>query len=135
GDETLAPELDPRPTLGRLRADAVHGDDITPVGHGVASLDDFPGAVLVRAILLLLAWMPANRRRIEKDFRSLHRGKPRPLRVPLVPAHENADSPELRVPRLEPGVTRREVELLVVKRIVGNVHLAINAQHLAVRID
>ena len=43
--------------------------------------------------------------------------------------------PNARVERLEAQVARREVELLVVERVVGDVHLAVEAQQRAVGVE
>src|SRR5581483_9766302 len=63
------------------------------------------------------------------------RGQTRALGKPLVPAHQRSD---FRVTRLKAGkaqIARREIKFLVVKRIVGNVHLAVNAGNRAVGVD
>src|SRR5258707_7584010 len=76
-----------------------------------------------------------NRRRIKKYVRSLQRRKPRAFRIPLVPANERAYSSIGRIKGLEPEIAGSEIEFFVVKRIVGNVHLAVNSQTAAVRIE
>ena len=43
--------------------------------------------------------------------------------------------PYLVLPRLETEVAGREIKLLVEQRIIGNVHLAIDAEQRAVRVD
>ncbi len=63
------------------------------------------------------------------------RGEPRGLRVPLVPADAGADRAVLRGERAEAEVAGREVELLVVVGIVGDVHLAIDAGGRAVGVE
>ena len=72
--------------------------------------------------------MPADRGRIEEDRRAAQRGEARALGIPLVPADERADPPGLRVEGLEAEVAGREVELLVEERVVGDVHLAVEAR-------
>ena len=57
------------------------------------------------------------------------------LRVPLVPAHEHADAPEPGRKGLEPQIPWREVILLVIKRVVWDVHLPINPDERSVRIQ
>ena len=42
GDEGAAPEFDALPAGGRFVPGAVHSGDITPVGHRMAALNDFP---------------------------------------------------------------------------------------------
>src|SRR5262249_1689061 len=63
------------------------------------------------------------------------RGQARGLRVPLVPAHQRADGTDARRHGDEAEVAGREVELLVVQRVVGDVHLAIAAGEPAVGIE
>ena len=55
--------------------------------------------------------------------------------VPLVPADEHADGGELGLEDLVAQVAGGEVELLVVARVVGDVHLAVFAQVGAVGVD
>ena len=55
--------------------------------------------------------------------------------IPLIPADEHADRAVVRRERPETEVARREVELLVVARIVGNMHLAILADVAAPAVD
>ena len=135
GHEALAPELDAVAADRPLDPDAVHRGDEAAVGHRVRALDGLPREVLVGAELLLLRRMPADRRGEEEDLRAVHRGEARAFRIPLVPADEHADAAEPRGPRLEPEVARREIELLVVQRVVRDVHLAVDAQQGAVGVD
>jgi len=82
-------------------ANAVHRSDEAAVGHCVRALDGFPRAVLAFAVFLFLAGMPADGGRVEQDFRALHRGEPRSLGIPLVPADQHADLAVARLPGLE----------------------------------
>src|SRR6476620_1998810 len=79
--------------------------------------------------------MPTDRRWVKQDLGAAERGQPRRFRIPLVPANADPNLPVLRGPRLEPEIARREVKLLVVGRIVRDMHLAILPEVLAVRID
>ncbi len=135
--ERAPPELDPAlaPAVGPLQAHAVHRRHVTPVGDGVAALDRTPGVELLRSVLGFLRRVPADRRRIAQDVRPLERGEPRTLRVPLVPAYESADAPDRGVERPKPEVARGEVELFVVRRIVGDVHLAVDPANLSIGVD
>ena len=90
-------------------------------------LDGLPGVVLRRAELVFLGRVPADGSGIEEHLRALQRGEPRALGIPLVPAHERADAAKAGVHGLKAQVARREVVLLVVERVVGDVHLAIDA--------
>ena len=79
--------------------------------------------------------MPADGGRIKENLRAAQRRESRRFRIPLIPAHADADPRKFRVPRQKPEVARSEVELLVIKRVVGNVHLAILAEIGAVGVD
>src|SRR5262249_40872911 len=64
----------------------------------------------------------------------LERRKPRPFRIPLVPANQRAELSRTRVEGAKTEITRSEIELLVVKGIVGDVHFAIEPAKGAVAI-
>ena len=115
--------------------DAVHRGDVNAIRDGVTALHGAPGVVLRRAVRLLLARMPANRRGVEKHGRAPQRRQPRRLRIPLVPADERPDAPDARVKGPKAEVARSEVELLVIRGIVRDVHLAIEAHHATVGVD
>src|SRR5665213_319819 len=71
--------------------------------------------------------MPTDRGGIEKRLRAQQRGDARRVRVPLVPADEDADVAVAGREAAKAEVARREVERLVIERIVGYMHFAINA--------
>ena len=114
---------------------AIRHSDVNAIRDGVAALHGAPGVMLRRAERLLLVRVPANRRGVEKHGRAPQRHQPRRLRIPLVPADERPDAPDARVESPKAEVARSEVELLVVGRIVRDVHLAIQAHHATVRVD
>src|SRR5258706_303187 len=101
----------------------------------MTALDRAPGVQLLRPVGRLLAGMPADRRGIEQHARALQGGEPCSLRVPLVPADQGPDLADLGVEGLESEVTGREVELLVVRRVVGDVHLAIEPGYRAIAVN
>ena len=123
------------PSGGISWPDAVHHRDVHAVRDGVAALDGAPGVALAGAVLALLVRVPADGGRKEEDDRALERGEARALRVPLVPADQRADLALLGVDGAEAEVAGREVELLVEGGIVRDVHLAVEAGHLAVGVD
>src|SRR5688572_26360781 len=136
GDEALAPELDAaRAARVRLESRAVHGDHEAAVRDGMPALHGLPGPMLALAVLRLFLGMPADRRRIDEDLGALHRREPRGFRVPLVPADEHAELHGLGVEDFEAEIARREVILLVIARVVGDVHLAVLAEVAALRVD
>ena len=99
----------------------------TPLAIAWDALHGLPGAGLGRAKLCFLGGVPADRRGIEQDLGALEGRQPGGFGIPLVPADEGADAGKRRVERLKTKVAGSEVILLVVERVVGNVHLAITA--------
>src|SRR3972149_5478644 len=81
-----------------------------------------PGAVLV-----FLLRVPADGRGIKKQASARERGQARAFRIPLVPADERREAADAGVEGGEAEVARREVELLVVSGIVGDVDLAVES--------
>src|SRR6266567_3304330 len=71
--------------------------------------------------------MPADGRWIKKNVRALQGSQPRAFRIPLVPAHQRSHAAVLGIKGLETKVAGSEVKLLIVKRIVRDVHFAIDA--------
>ena len=79
--------------------------------------------------------MPADGGGVEKNFRALHGGEAGGFGIPLVPADEHADFAVTRLPGAEAEVAGSEIKFLVEERVVGNVHLAIDAEERAVGVD
>src|SRR5690348_8883963 len=128
GDETGTPELQAAAAVGRfLETDAIARCERHAVGDRVPALHGDPRVALACFLFLVVGRIPADRGRVQQDFRAGQRHQPRGLRVPLVPAHQHAELAERSLDRMEAEVARCEVELLVVGRIVGDVHLAIHA--------
>ena len=130
-DETSAPELQAITTDGCFVAGTVGGGHETAVGNRVAALDGLPGVVLVFAFSGLFAWMPADGGGNENQFGAGQCGEPGSLGIPLVPADEYANATEPGLPGAKAKVTGCEVEFFVIKRIVGNVHLAVDTEEFA----
>src|SRR5205823_9027584 len=84
---------------------------------------------------LLLRWMPADGRRIKNHFRAAQRRQSRRFRIPLVPTDADTDLSARGWPSLESEIAGREIEFLVVKRVVGDVHLPIFAEYLSISIE
>ena len=135
GDKTLSPEFKAVAADGFLQSHTIDGGHKTAIGHGVTALDGFPRAVLVHAKLFFLARMPADGCGIKKNLRALHRRESRRLRIPLIPADEHADLTVLRLPRAKARVAGCEIKLLVEERVVGDVHLAVDAQKRAIGVN
>ena len=130
GDEAATPEL--HTALKTSAVDAHHGDT---VGDSVAALDGLPGIVLFAVIMLILTYIPADSGGIEENLRAHESGDAGGFGVPLVPAYEHANVCELGLENLVAEVSRGEVELLVIARVVGDVHLAVFAEVGTVGID
>ena len=79
--------------------------------------------------------VPSDRRGIEKNLRALQRREPRAFGIPLVPADQSSNAAHVGVEGAEAEIAWREVILFVVERIVGNVHLAIEAAQSSVRVE
>src|SRR5260370_7571190 len=58
GDEALSPEFQPLAAGRFFPANAIGRGHVAAVGHGVAALDEFPAAVLVRPVTGLLPGVP-----------------------------------------------------------------------------
>ena len=109
-------------------ARAVHGNDGKPVGHGVAALHRGPCLALVLLFLGQVAAFVADGRGVDEEFGPLERHEACPLGIPLVPAHLHAQTAHRGVDGVEAQVARGEIELFVVGRVVGDVHLAVSAR-------
>src|SRR6266853_6907734 len=64
-----------------------------------------------------------DRGRIEQNVGTLQGREARAFGIPLVPTHQGADRADLRVERAKAKIAGREVELLVVRGIIGDMHL------------
>src|SRR5579883_115224 len=71
--------------------------------------------------------MPADGCGIEEHVCALKSGNACAFRVPLVPADERADFAYRCIERFKAEIAGSEVELFVIERIVGDVHLAVQA--------
>ena len=124
GEKAAAPELQARPArpiaenVASLVPHAIHACHVDAVGNRVTALDRLPRVILRRAELLLLRRMPADRRRVKQHFGALQRSQPRSFGIPLIPAHQRADTAKGCIDCLETEIARREIELLVIQRIV-----------------
>src|SRR5262249_37027829 len=108
--------------------------NIDAVRDCVRALNCAPRFSLNRPAEFLFVRMPANSGRIEEDARASHRSKPCAFGVPLIPTDKRSDSADRCVKSSKAEITRREVEFLVVRRIIRYVHLAIDPGNLAGRI-
>src|SRR5439155_1838616 len=87
------------------------------------------------ALVGLFGRVPADGRRVEEDVGAGECREARALRIPLIPADERGNATDGGVERGEPGVARREVVLLVVERVVGDVHLPVETAERPVGVE
>src|ERR1700733_7886006 len=140
-DKRAAPELESH-TGGAVAAyvsifmaDTVDGCDIDAVGDSVGPLDGLPCVVLRCSESFLLRRMPADGGGIKEQIRSAQGGDASCFRVPLIPTDERAHLAHGSIEGLESQVARGEIELLVVERVVGDVHLAVDSAQRSVALQ
>ncbi len=136
-DKALPPELDAIAAYAfeDFVASAVHGGHVAAVGDGVAALNELPRAMLFCSVRFFLRRMPADGGGVEKNLRALQRRQSRAFRIPLVPANQDADLAVTCLPGAKAEIAGREIEFLVIKWIVRDVHLPICAEQRAVCIN
>src|ERR1035441_1543034 len=118
-----------------LEADAVDCGNIHSVCDGVGALDGSPCVELRGAELIFLRRVPADGRGIEQNFGTLKSGEPRALGIPLVPADERAYAAGGGVDGLKAEIAGGKVILFVIKRVVRDVHFAVDAGDLAIGVE
>ena len=116
-------------------SDAVYHGHEHSVRNGMGALNGAPGVVLSHSELGFLRGMPANRGGIKKQLRTLQCRKARTFGIPLVPAHQSSDASDAGIDGAIAEVAGGEVILFVIKRVVGNVHLAIKSAQSTVRVE
>ena len=128
-EEGGAPELDAlRLTTGiRLKTYTIDSKDRQTIGNGMSSHHCLPGSALALLFLFCVAGSIADGSGIDEDLCPLKGHQARCLRIPLIPAHHHTQSTYTGVDGVEAEIAWGEVELLVVGRIIGDVHLAIDA--------
>src|SRR5580698_2834018 len=113
----------------------IHSRHVDTVGNCVGALNGAPGVVLGCAELRFLGGMPADRSGIKQHVRSLQCGQTSALGIPLVPADERSHAANAGVKGTKAEVAWSEIELFIIKRIVGNVHLAVETENGAVLVE
>src|SRR5262245_21324347 len=91
--------------------------------------------MLAGAVLLLLAGVPADCGWVEQNLGPAQGGQTRCLGVPLVPADQNSDPTVAGLPGWKTKISRCEIKLLMVERIVRNMHLAVLTEIASVGIE
>src|SRR5262245_39034957 len=79
--------------------------------------------------------MPSDGGRVEEDACAAQGSQARSLGVPLVPADQRTQVPHGGIEGSESEVSRTEVKLLVIRRVIGDVHLAIRTKQFSVRLN
>src|SRR5207245_1653961 len=130
GDKRLTPKRE----LAFLTY-SINGRHVNAVGNSVRALDRLPCGMLRLVHVLLFVWQPADCRRIEQKLRTGKRGQTRRFGKPLVPTNQRANLAMLRPMSLKTKIAGCEIELLVIERIVRDMHLAILAGDLSVGVD
>ena len=130
------PRTRSRRRTGAFVAHAIDRAHVHAVGDRVAPLDRLPGGLLLRAVLRLLRWEPADGGRDRT-------GSAAPLSAVSRAASGYHWSQQTSTPirpnfvsqAAEAEVARGEVELLVVLRVVRDVHLPVFAEIATIGID
>src|SRR5690349_17420849 len=79
--------------------------------------------------------MPSDGGGIEQHVGSLQSGNARAFGIPLVPADKRSDPANTGVESSIAEIPGSKVKLLVVKRVIWNVHLAVKAPELAIDVE
>src|SRR5439155_15565692 len=95
-DEGAPPEFQAGPWR-TFMTDPVDRRDVDAVRQRVGALNQLPGLLLGRPLLLLFPRVPADRRRVKQDLRPLKGCQPGCLRIPLVPADEHPNAATVRL--------------------------------------
>ncbi len=90
-----------------------------------------PSIQLPLLFILIIGRIPTDRGRVEQNFRTGKRHQPGRFRIPLIPAKQYPQAPDRSPDRLETKITGGEIKLLIEARIIGNMHLAVDATDLA----
>src|ERR1700730_1751517 len=118
-----------------FKADAIYRSHVDAIRNRVSALNRTPRIVLRQAKLGFFRRMPADRRGIKKHLRPLQRGQAGSLGEPLIPADQRAQAAYAGIERAKPEIAGSEIKLFVIERIVGDMHLAVEAARSAVAVE
>src|SRR5207245_6149150 len=121
--------------VAKLVTHAINYGNKNAIGDSVGALDGAPCVVLHSSEFSFFVRVPADGSGIKEYVGALQSGQTRAFRIPLVPADESSHASILGIKGLEAEVAWSEVELLVIKRVVGDVHLAVETAGAAVGIQ
>ena len=131
GHETASPELYSASLSARVRfvsytVDAHHWQAI---GHGMTALYCDPCLPLPFLFGRCIGTLITDGCGIDEQIGSLQGHEPCSLGVPLVPAYLYTQEAHAGGNGMEAKVAGSEVELLIVSRVIGDVHLTVTACH------
>src|SRR5215471_4991206 len=118
-----------------FEADAIYHRYINSVRDRMRALNRPPGVVLSDTEFGLLSRMPTYRRRIKQYIRALQCGKPCAFGIPLIPADKGPQPAGTGVKRAKSEVAWCEIKLLVIERVIGNMHLPVKTTKGAVFVE
>jgi hypothetical protein len=135
--EAGAPELD---AIGLsagigLMSYPIHSHDGEAVGHGMTPLHELPSLALALLFVRRIAALIAYGGGIDEDVGASEGHQTCSFGVPLIPADLHAEVAHGGLDGLETEVARSEVELLVVGRVIGNMHLAMDTGDGAISLE
>ena len=113
----------------------IYSNDGQAVGHGMTALHELPGLALAGLFLRGVAALVTDSGGIDEDVGSGKGHQAGTFRIPLIPADLYAKTANGGLDGMETEVARSEVELLVVGRVVGDVHLTLYASDAAVALE
>ena len=134
--EGSAPEFDPGAARrGNFVPHAIHCRDVHPVRNRVSALHGAPRVTLGMRRILLSRWDASRSPWDRTKCKRLEAASRAPSGYHWSQQISVAILPTLRIERSKTKIPRREIKFFVVSRIVGNMHLAVEAGDLAIRID
>src|SRR5579862_4643673 len=137
GNKRVSPKFQTRIARGGIAfvAHAIHYRDERSVGDRVRTLDGFPRVELRGPEFLFFPGVPANAGGIKDHLRALERCQPRAFGIPLVPTDLHADAAIFRIKIRKAEISRREIKLFVIERVIRDVHFAIFTEKRAIGIQ
>ena len=116
----------------RFKAHTVDTDYGYAVGYGVTALYGYPCVALTLLFFRVVKGVVAYGCGINQQVCPLECHDARALGVPLVPAYHYTKSTERGLYRLKSDVTGGEIEILIVTRVIGDMHFTVFASYVPV---
>ncbi len=114
---------------------SIDGNDRKTVGYGMTALDELPGIALTGLFLRRITALIADGRGIDEDVGTSECHQTCALGIPLIPTDLHAKLTNAGRDGVETEIARREIELLIIGRVIGDVHLTMNACDAAVTLE